>query len=251
MDRIGPPDSSNVFIDRVGEAIFVPKPEEIHLDDPDQYLARLDEIQAPRERLFELLKSILDGSSPPTHESMYIRTLTFSGLISGWFYGGVLRNQGLSAEYARKYNAAFFEGRSRAQRHYLDNYVRTVATRGIKHGVLGALLCGASGVVSFGSIVYRNELYYPDWLIGFASLGGLTRFWSLGMRGAIGGAGFGVLAGTIGFGAAKLFELVSGKSVGEMRYFTTVEYLTQREKKRQRILRSREKDSREILSRLE
>lgn len=225
MIDIGHVNTGSVYIDEADSAIIVPTREEVEIRDPDEYLKRLSEMQSPEDRLSELLVSIFDPTNVPTHESLYIRTMAFMGCASGWIYGGILKNSDLAAEYARKFNHATYEGRTLARKHYTDHYLYTVAGRGIKHAIGGGLLCGSAGLVAFGSMTYRNKLYYPDWAVGFTTLGALSRFWSLGHRGAIGGGCFGLIGGTIGYGLAKMYEKVLGKSVSEMRYFRHKEYL--------------------------
>ena len=233
MDDVGNHHMSSYFIDAGDEAIIVPDRGDIGPFEPEVYLKRLDAIQSPSERLKEFLVSIFYQTDLPTYETTFVRSLAFYGAVSGCIYGGILRQPDLTKEYTRKFNMASFEGKGHARSHITDFYIYNVAGRGFKHAIYGGLLCGSVGTIVFSSIVYRSRLYYPDWAIGFTTLGALTRFWSLGLRGAIGGAGLGLIGGTIGYGVGKLYEFGTGTSVSEARFYEHSSFIEYQRAKRE------------------
>ena len=219
--------ANNKFIDEGPAYIIVPKRDDLINRHPEEYLNALDKLESPRQRISLFLRSIVDPREE-THESQWIRTMAAFGGVTGALYGGIVSTSHFQQDYIRKHNAAVFEGRHTAHRHYVDSLIYKAATKAIRPAIVAALLSGSAGVVSFGSINYRNRLYFPDWIIGFAALGGLTRTW-LGPRAMAVGGFLGSLAGLFGYGLAFSLEAITGESVTKWRYLHHLEYLEKRE----------------------
>lgn len=240
-------DNKNIFIDIADEVIQVPRRDEVQLKDPEILMKRLQDLQSPSERLRHFFWSMVNFKDQQTHESYYIACMTVTGTTAGWLFGGLAGSKHIHAEYARRHNASVFDGKYRAERHHFDNFVYRIFRRGMKYGVGTGLLCASSGILTFGSINYRNQLYYPDWAIGFATLGAITRCW-LGLRGVTAGGVLGLAIGTFGYGLARGFEKLSGQSVTQLRYLNHVEYLRKREAKLERLRRLRNEFNQDIFS---
>jgi hypothetical protein len=238
-----------VFFDLADEVVTVPKAEDIRVIDPEVYLKRLSDIDTPNERLIEFIKSQFYPPAQATHEVTYIRMMGFAGLAFGWLFGGISRSKRMFEQFQQQHNASVFDNKHRANRLYVDNYFYTTIRRGAKYGIGAGLFCSTAGMIGFGSITYRNQLYLPDWLIGFGTFGAVTRCW-LGLRGVVFGAGIGLIGGTLGYGCAKFLELTSGKSVTQLRYLNHVDYLQKRQAELDRIHRFREETDREFLNKI-
>lgn len=230
--------TSSEMLDLADEVIVVPSRDEIRVRDPEVYMKRLAELQTPRERLIEFGKSLFYHRADSTHESNWVRGLTLYGAAIGWLLGGTLYSRDITQDYVRQHNAAVFEGTHKRSRHYLDNMIWGVTTRGAKYGIGTGLLLGSTGIISLGSINYRNKLYLPDWIVGFGTLGAITRCW-LGPRAMAAGAGFGSAVGLFGYGVAKSLELVTGYSVTQIRYLWHIEYIQKQEAKLENLQRMR------------
>jgi hypothetical protein len=242
-------DNRNEFFDTADDVIIVPNIEDIRIKDPEVYMRRLETIQSPRERLLEFLKSQFDLSYEPTHEAVYIRIMGLTGLMFGWLLGGMARTRHTFEDLRRQHNASVFDGHHRAKRYIMDNYVYTSIRKGARVGLGSCLLCSSAGLIGFGTIIYRDRLYLPDWLVGFGTLGAVSRCW-LGTRGVVFGAGMGVLAGAFGYGYARFMEISTGKSIAEMRYMTHVEYARKRQIQLDRYHKARQETDLEMLSKV-
>lgn len=240
---------NNQFFDLADQVIILPDVEDVRITDPEVYLQRLADIQAPRERLIEFFKSQFDFSVEATHEAVYIRTMALSGLAFGWLFGGLNRSRHYFESFQRQYNAAVFENNHRAKRLYVDNYVYNILRRGAKYGLGSCLLCTTAGLIGFGSISYRNKLYLPDWLIGFGALGGLSRSF-LGVRGLVFGTGMGILGGAFAFGFARMVEVTSGNSVTQLRYLNHMNYLKRRDAYLNSLYRVKNEVDQEMISKI-
>lgn len=231
---------SNRFLDDHEEIIAVPSLEDASYNrDPEEFLVRLAELETPKERLKTLVTTLFYFVEEPTHEALLIRRLGLVGFMGGFVLGGIIGGQGFTNEFIRNHNAAVFEGKHRAHRMYWDNMSTGLLRKGLHYGCKTGLLCSAAGFASFGSIAYRNKLYLPDWLVGFALIGGVSRLW-LGSKAFVAGGIIGSCAGLIGFGLAKSFELVSGTSVSQMRYLYHTEWLKAREETRRSYLQTQD-----------
>lgn len=223
---------SNLFIDDVEAYTTTPNPEDVgQLRDPQDYMIKLNEIASPTDRLIMLAKSVITPWTQPTHEAYHIRTSGGLGLMVGTLFGGFLNNKHNHEDYVRRHNASVFEGQFRGNRHFWDFFISSVMAKGLKTGFRTACLTTSASVIAFSSIVYRNELYQPDWLIGFAGLGGLSRLW-IGTRGVAAGALLGLCAGFAGYGLARSIETMSGSNVSELGYRHHVEWVSRREQER-------------------
>lgn len=227
---------SNEVLDRPEIIIQVPDISTVRWADKLEFLKRLDEISSPSERLLTLLKSVFHPYEEATYEAKMIRLSTFGGAVIG-FVHGALSSRDLHAKYIREHNAAVFEHKVLAHRHHFDHLVKNLAIRGWPYAFKSGLLCAAASTVAFGTIVYRNDIYFPDWLVGFTALGAISRSW-LGLRGMIGGGMFGVAASVIGFGCAKGYELFVGQSIPQMRYTEHNLWLERRAALRERAIKA-------------
>lgn len=227
---------SNELLDCPEIVIQLPDPDTVYRGDKADILQRLNNLESPSERLLTLAKSVFIPYEDPTHEAYLIRTITLAGASIGFIHGGILNSQHIHEDYIRKHNATIFENKAVADRHFWDNLFWRIGSQGLPNAIKAGLLCGAASTTALGSIVYRNELYLPDWLVGFSAIGSLSRCW-LGMRGVVGGGMFGVAAGLIGYGLAKCYELVIGKSVSHMRYIEHSLWLERRAAKQEQIHR--------------
>lgn len=242
-------ESSNQLLECPDIAIQTPDPSTVYRGDKADYIVRMNNIASPNERLLTLVKSIFNPSGEPTHEAFFIRKVTFTGVVVGFIHGGLMKSQHIHADYIRKHNASVFSNKVLAERHFWDNLVWRIATQGTPYALKSGLLCAAASFTALGSIVYRNDLYLPDWLIGFTTLGSISRCW-LGMRGVVGGGMFGVAAGLIGFGLARGFELVTKQSVSQMRYVEHTLWLARQEAKRAAKLRASHEEFSERMQKL-
>lgn len=237
---------SNKDLDNAAEIILVPKKEDVQYhQDPEEFILRLDKIESPSQRLFTMVKSCFYIKDEPTHEAIMIRRMFLAGAFGGMFFGALLSSGQVTSSYIRKYNAAVFDGQYRARRMYYDNLITGLVTRGLGYTFKTSLLVGGAGLVSYGSITCRNKLYFPDWLLGFATLGGLTRLW-LGPRAVVVGGLLGSFTGIFGFGLAKGIEAFSGYSVSQLKYLEHTEWLKSRHNRRMRLLAASEKNIKEF-----
>lgn len=232
--------SNSLILESSDQYIQVPEAHEVRIQDPEEFMGRLQEISSPYSRMKHfLLSSFNIWYDDPTYEGRIVQRMTIAGLSFGCLLGSMIKGRDLNDEYTRQHNASVFDNQHRARRHRIDTFVYNYARRGLSSGFKAALLCGSVGVISFGSITIRNKLYYPDWAVGFISLGALSRCW-LGLRGIIGGGGLGLIGGTIGFGLACLCEQASGMSVAQFRYLEEIEFLRKHQAKLNQLQRSRE-----------
>lgn len=225
-----PLDQSSYVLEDVDSTIIVPKYEDVaNSKSPEENVSRLNEITSPRERLIAFLIGTFNiYEVDPPHESRWTRQMMANGMVAGLMYGAFVKSKDAHIDYRRKYNADIFEGKYRAERHFWDTLLTRLISKGMKYALRFSLLMGAAGFISFGSITYRNKLYYPDWAIAFTTFGGLTRLW-LGPKAFAMGGLFGLVAGTIGYGTARSIELCSGKDVTYYRTLYHLEYLEKRE----------------------
>lgn len=240
----------NELIDRADEVVSVPDPKDVRIRDPEVYLKRLSDLQTPHQRLAHFLKSVVLFDPDPTHESVWVKKMFIAGAAFGWLFGGLANSSHYHQDYIRRHNAAVFEGRYRAARHLNDSYIYNFITKGTKYGVRTSLLAASVGIISLGSINCRNQLFLPDWIIGFGALGAISRSW-LGMRAMAVGGLLGASAGLFGFGLAKSFEMLSGVSVAQMRYLHHTDYMRKREARLDSLRRTREwyeKDTKRVPS---
>lgn len=211
--------SSNKILE-VGPEDFVAPPDPSLVTtlkgDPTKLYNRIGELQTPNERLCLLLKSLFNPIEEPTHEAYAIRSMVICGAFVGLVFGGILRSPQAHDDYIRLHNASVFDNKHAARRHYYDSFINTVVRRGIDFGFKLSLLAGSAGIITYGSIAYRDKLYLPDWLIGFGTLGGVSRLW-LGSRAVAAGAVIGATGGLIGFGIAKGMESFSGSTATQLR----------------------------------
>lgn len=232
---------SNKDLEAADEIIIVPPREDVqYYKDPIEYINRLDEIESPNHRLITLAKSVFNYREEPTHEASMIRYMFISGAAGGMFYGAFMARHDVTSTFIRNYNASVFEGKYRAKRMYYDRLINGLYSHGLNYGFKTSLLAGSASIISFGSITYRNKLYFPDWLVGFTTLGGLTRLW-LGSRAVAVGGLLGAIVGTVGFGVAKGLEYFSSYSVAQMRYLDHHEWSTRRQNQRIKFLAGQEK----------
>lgn len=241
---------SNEVLDNPGIVIQYPEISTVKWADKAEYLRRLDVIESPSQRVLTLIKSVFIPWEEPTYEALMIRTSAFGGGCIGFLHGAIMRSQDLHAKYAREHNASVFEHKVLAHRHHFDYLVKNVSIRAWPYAFKSALLCGAASSIAFGTIVYRSDVHYSDWLVGFTTLGALSRSW-LGLRGMIGGGMFGVAASVLGYGVAKGYELFTGQTIPQMRYNEHKNWLERREKLRARAMRVSEDAFREINAKLD
>lgn len=227
---------SNKDLEKAGEVIIVPIKEDVlPYQTPEEFIARLNKIESPNQRLLTMAKSLFYTRDEPTHEAILIRKMFLAGAIGGLAFGAIMNSGEISSAFIRNYNAAAFEGRYLAKRMYYDRFISGIFSRGLGYAFKTSLLTGTAGCVCFGSITYRNELYLPDWLIGFATLGGLTRLW-LGSRAVAAGGLLGSFVGVFGFCVAKGLEAFSGYSVSQLKYIEHTDWLKARHSKHLRLL---------------
>lgn len=232
-------DTHNQFYDRADEVVTPPERDGLVARDPEFYMSRLREITTPGQQMKEFVLSVFNPyNDNATHEGLFVRSMALYGLTFGWIVGGLLDSKHLHTEYARQHNASVFDGNYRAKRHRYDTLVLTVARRGMPLAFKSSLMALGAGFIGFGSISFRNRLYYPDWVAGCAALGALSRCW-LGTRGVVAGAGFGILGGTIGYAMARASEISSGMSVAELRYQEEMQFAQKRRALRDRLQRQR------------
>lgn len=233
---------SNKDLEAADEVIIMPPKEDVqYYKDPIEYINRLDKIESPNQRLITLTKSIFNFKEESTHEAYLIRYMFLSGALGGMLFGAFMSKNDVTSSFIRSYNASVFEGKYRAKRMYYDRLISGLFSHGLNHCFKTSLLTGSAGIISFGSITYRNKLYFPDWLIGFTTLGGLSRLW-LGSRAVAVGGLLGAIVGTFGFGIAKGLEAFSGYSVSQMRYLEHHEWLTKNHIKHMKYLALQEKE---------
>lgn len=230
MAMMDPEGSSNLVFGVAPSILNVPKYEDVlDLETPEERISRLANMQSPSERLKDLfINTINFRAHDVSHEARWIRIMAANGALFGMLYGGVLNSQGAHADYQRKHNADVFEGKFRANRHFWDTLILRCASKGLKFGFRTGILMGLTGFISFGSITYRDKLYFPDWIVSFTTLGGLSRLW-LGSRAvAVGGLG-GFVGGLLGYGVARSIELFSGHQVTYFRRLYHTEWLESRQ----------------------
>ena len=237
------------FFDLADEVIQLPDVADARIRDPEVYMMRLALMQSPRERLIEYLKSQFIFYQDTTHEVVTTRSMGLVGLSFGWLFGGIYKSRHLFEDFQRQHNASVFDSRYRGQRLYFDNFIYHTIRKGTKFGVGSGLLCYSVGFLAFGSLSYRNELYLPDWLVGFATIGAISRC-NLGLRGLVFGTGIGLFGGCLGYGIAALLIAGSGKSVAEMKYMNHMEYLKKRQAQLNRNYRLRDSIDRDKLSKV-
>lgn len=230
MTAFDPDGHSNRMFEYAPSIIGTPSYEEaLDLETPEERIRRLDTIQTPMERLKELFVNTMNPRAHDLmHEALWIRAMALNGFVGGLFYGGILTSKGAHADYQRQHNAEVFEGRYRGNRHFWDTLITRCFSRGLKYGVRTCLLTSATGFICLGSIAYRNKLYLPDWIIGFTTIGGLSRLW-LGSRAVAFGGLLGAAAGLVGYGLAYSFECASGRDVTYFRSIHHSEWLQRRE----------------------
>lgn len=186
--------------------------------DPVDYATKLNEIDSRNERLLIFLNSVFNPTClNTTLEASFVRTFIFAGVFAGATYGGIAHTQLVRERYIRKHNAAAFESQHLAQRKYYDYVVSRVASRAGTYALKGGLLTGGAGIITCGSIVYRDKIYPPDWYVGFATMGALSRF-SLGPKAWLFGAGMGLVVATLGLASAYGIEWLTGMNTTQMRY---------------------------------
>jgi len=222
---------SNQTLDLAPEVIVVPDPKLVRsLQDPADAATRFEGL-TPRERLYGLLQSLVQppyfGATPP-FEVRLIHSVTYSSFIVGYLVGALLRTGDLQSSYARKHNAAVFEGNYRARRHYFDNMILQVARRGFPFALKVSLFSSSAVLACCSSIAYRNDIFLPDFVVGFATVGGLSRLW-LGSRAVAFGAGFGSASALILYSCLKAFEAVTGQNIATLRLIDHSLWLEKRE----------------------
>lgn len=237
---------SNYVVDRADEVITAPKPEDARdYQSPEVYMNRLSSLEEPKDRLKALFTSLVDFQNEPTHEAEMIRHMSIVGTMVGGFFGGLLNSQGAHDRYRRLHNASVFDNQYRGNRHFWDTLLVGVVSKGLKHGVQCFLLTTSVGLIGFGSIAYRNKLYLPDYLVGFGTLGAITRLW-LGSRAMLAGAGFGFAIGIFAYGFGKGFELLTGESIAQIRLRNHSQWLVAREARLRRLQTLREEFNNEF-----
>lgn len=230
MGALDPDSNSNVIFEYAPAVLSTPSYLEAQeLETPEERIRRLDTMQSPSDRLKELFINTLNPRAQDLlHEALWIRSMAFNGFMCGLFYGGILTSQGAHADYQRQHNADVFEGRYRGNRHFWDTLITRCAGKGLKYGFRTSLLTGLTGFISLGSITYRNKLYLPDWILGFTTVGCLSRLW-LGSKAVAVGGLCGFAAGLIGYGVAASFELAAGRDVTYFRATHHAEWLQKRD----------------------
>lgn len=236
MDRSG-----SIYLDDAERFLRVPKGEDVTYDrDPLDFVIKLNEIEQPIQRLYQFLYSyfnIDDGSL--NLESQFVRTMTLAGFLGGASYGALVNTEMIRSRFIRKHNASVFENKYDAQRKYKDYLITRIGSRALKAGIKCGLVVTSAGFISFGSIAYRGELYAPDWLIGFTTLGIASRF-SLGPRAWLVGGGAGLTIGALSFGCAKFTEFLTGYTSSQLAYLNYTNWLEGRKRKYEKI-RTRQK----------
>lgn len=223
--------TSNWYFDGHEEVIVVPKREDVEsCRDPLDFKIKLDQIDTPEQRLLILIKSIFHPYDiNPTHEATAVRDLALVGAMAGFFYGSFINASKVRDQFIRQHNASIFHGDYKGSRMYYDTMIVKVSTRGFKYGFRTSLLMGCAGLIGYGSIVYRDRIFWPDWIVGFSTLGALSRLW-IGPRGVVFGAIGGSIVGLIGLGVAHLTEIGSNMSMTQMRYLNHNQWLEKRKK---------------------
>lgn len=197
----------------------------------EHFYHKLEDISTPSQRLAYLFYSFIDIRAIPTQEAQTIRHLSYLGAGAGLIWGGIFMSPGAHQEYIRKHNASVFQGNFRANRHFWDTLVVNVVRRGFKWAVRASALTTSAGFIAFGSIAYRDRLYMPDWLLGFAFLGALSRTW-LGPKAMAAGACLGLAGGSAAFALVRLSELATGLSVTEQRRMRQDDWFRSRQHRR-------------------
>lgn len=233
----------NTALDIAEQVIRVPDPKDVNIKDPEELMRRIDDITSPSGRIKELFLSLIDPFDyNSTHEADVIKFYAITGILGGLVYGGLIRETDLTASYTRRFNAATFDGKHHMRRHLTDTYFLDFFGRGTRWAIYGGLLTGSAATVSMSSIVYRNDLYYPDWAVGYSLLGAASRFWSLGVRGAIGGASFGLAAGTLLYLVSRANLALRGQSVAETKYLHYKEF-AEKKKYERKLYRQAQEES--------
>lgn len=236
------------LLEMADEVIIVPEAGDVtQYRDRDQTLARLNELEKPRDRLIQLYKSAFDPRVQPVHESLWIRKFTLMGFFAGMAVGGVLRSPDIHQTYQRRHNADVFDSRYRGNRHFYDTLIRGVVGRGLRAGISISVLLTAFSSLTLGSVVYRGDLYLPDWIIGTATIGALSRLW-IGTRGMVAGGIIGASGGLMCFGLTRGLEYLSGSSVSHMRYLHQLEYTKASQARLRRNQAAAEEPIKEIFS---
>lgn len=208
--------------------------QEEQLADQESYIARIRDIERPATRFKIFLKSIVDLSEPPTHEALEVRQWYFLGFITGGVLGGILKNQNAHQEYVRRHNADIFEGKYRANRAYWDTLLQSIFRRGFRYGLVTSTLVGTSSLICYGSIVYRGRIHMPDWILGFGTMGALSRLW-IGPRGMVAGGVISSFIGLLSSGIFSSLESASGTSMQQRIYEHHFEWLKQKESLRREL----------------
>lgn len=195
---------------------------------------RVNELQSPRERLKTLFRSVLYFRDEPTHDANYIRMASFMGAGAGLLSGAIMNSPDVHQEYQRKHNASVFDNKYAANRHFWDTLITGIAKRGIYSAIKVSALTTSITSIAYGSIAYRNRLYFPDFLLGMAIVGGGARLW-LGPRAIMVGSLLGGATGIIAFGFAKMMEQLSGLPVAKIKLLHHQDWLQRREAKHKRL----------------
>lgn len=238
---------SNRYLDDYEDIIHVPKREEVIRYNEEEHMRMLNDLESPEERLKTLYKSIFDIRTNPTHEAFWIRRMFFAGAITGFIVGGILKNRGGHEKYQRLHNASVFDNKFVGNRHFFDTLITSMFSRGIGYGFKTGIVTGSAALITFTSITYRNQLYLPDFLIGFGAFGGLSRLW-LGPKAVLVGSGIGLVGGLLGYGFGKSFELLSGQTITQFRLIHHSAWLHQREAKLRRMQKMSEQNFKQVIT---
>lgn len=216
--------SSNWLFDNADKYVKPPDIKDLRVKNPDDYIQRLDEITAPKERLKKLFISTIDPTNEPTYEAFWIRRFAMVGFAGGFFAGFFFNTADIHQDYVRKHNSSVFDSKYVGNRHFWDTLVYRGSGRGFRYGIRSALVATAAATIGTCSVVYRDKLHYPDWLIGYPLLGALSRLW-LGPRAMAAGAGIWLVLGSFSYGMFRLLEKATGISVSELEYHSHVDHL--------------------------
>lgn len=220
--------SRSEFLDRGPAIVEATNPKDLSVKNPDDYIARLDEILSPTERLKLLFVSTVNITKEPTYEALWIRKFFFCGLAGGFFAGAIFNSQDAHADYIRKHNASVFNNKHVGNRHFWDTLIYRCAGKGFRYGSRACVLTTTVAAIGVASITYRNKLYLPDWLLGYTAVGALSRLW-LGPRAMAAGAAIFLGCGMFGFAMIRGTEMATGISVSEMEYMSHKNFIARRQ----------------------
>lgn len=198
---------------------------------PGNERIRLEEITTPKERIIILLKSYFDiRQHDSTDQANLAREATLGAFVLGMGYGAFIKSNDVREQFIRTHNASIFNHKYTANFKYIDTMILNITSRSFKYGFRAGASVGLLTLLYEGSIAIRSELYAPDWILGTAIFGGLTRLW-LGPRAVAFGSLMGSAVGSLFFGLNWLAYRMNPLSVSEINNLRYQEWVKKRDAK--------------------